>query len=111
MKIPLMGNLRWLLPLIAAVTILADDGHCGQTETFMSPPRTIADITAILDQEKPDSTLIAGMRAQADAEPPQNVEAAGLLQFYYLRAVARSNLGRFRDAIADAKTVIDFGVR
>ena len=34
------------------------------------PPRTIADITAILDQEKPDPARLKKLQAAADAPPP-----------------------------------------
>jgi hypothetical protein len=33
---------------------------------FVAPPRTIADITAILDREKPDEAKIAERKANAD---------------------------------------------
>ena len=38
--------------------------------TFVAPPRSIADITAILDQEKPDPAKRAKREADANAEPP-----------------------------------------
>lgn len=37
---------------------------------FVAPPRTIADITAVLDSEKPDEATIAKRKAEADAPPP-----------------------------------------
>ena len=43
----------------------------AQVQTaFVAPPRTIADITAILDSEKPDDAKIAERKAHADATPP-----------------------------------------
>ena len=57
---------------------------------FVAPPRTIADITAILDSEKPDEAKIAARKAAADVAPPQNVSAAKLAQFYYDRGNATS---------------------
>jgi hypothetical protein len=41
--------------------------------TFVRPPRTIADITAILDAEKPDAKKIDQWQAAADANPPAMV--------------------------------------
>src|SRR5580658_10175346 len=38
--------------------------------TFVAPPRTIADVAAILDSEKPDPAKIAKRKADADAAPP-----------------------------------------
>jgi hypothetical protein len=40
----------------------------SRTPGFAAPPRTIADITAILDQEKPDPEKVAAWRRTADAE-------------------------------------------
>ena len=68
-------------------------------------PRTIADITAILDQEKPDPTRLKKLQAAADAPPPggSGMEAAN---FYYGRALARGELGRFREAVADLERAV-----
>ena len=70
---------------------------------FVPPPRTIADITAILDQEKPDAARIAKAKADADAAPPEGASTAKLVQFYYDRGAARSFLARNTDAFADGK--------
>ena len=57
--------------------------------TFVAPPRTIADITAILDSEKPNEAKIAERKANADATPPANASPAKLAQFYYDRGASR----------------------
>ena len=54
---------------VAAATPPPSDAFSVQP-TFVAPPRTIADITAILDQEKPDAEKIAARKAEADATPP-----------------------------------------
>jgi CHAT domain-containing protein len=77
--------------------------------TFVAPPRTITDITAILDSEKPDGAKIAKLNAEADAAVPSNFSAAELANFYYKRGNARSTLGRLSDAIDDAKKALEFG--
>src|SRR5689334_10280744 len=61
---------------------------------FVAPPRTIADITAILDQEKPDTKAVSSMRAAADATPPPGAGRADLARFYYSRCQAHGNLGQ-----------------
>lgn len=61
---------------------------------FVVPPRTITDITAILDSEKPDAAQIAKLHTEADAAVPANVSRAELAQFYYQRGNARAQLGR-----------------
>jgi hypothetical protein len=70
--------------------------------TFVAPPRTVADITAILDSEKPDKAKIAKRQADAEAIPPSNVSASKLAQFYYDRGNARALLARNKEALADA---------
>jgi hypothetical protein len=84
--------------LSAVVLLIALQGPAGAQS--IAPPRTIADITAILDQEKPDLERLAVTRASADAPPPQNVNVRDLVEFYFNRAFARSDLGRYRDSIA-----------
>ena len=44
--------------------------------TFVAPPRTISDITAVLDSERPDPAKINELRAKADAQPPAGLSKA-----------------------------------
>lgn len=78
---------------------------CGairaETPNLVSPPRTISDIAAILDQEKPDAAAIARLHAMADARPPADANDAQARAFHYQRAQARNALGRLREAVAD----------
>jgi CHAT domain-containing protein len=69
---------------------------------FVAPPRTIADITAILDSEKPDAAKIAERKAAAEATPPANAAPDKLAQFYYDRGNARGLLAQNKDALSDA---------
>ena len=66
---------------------------------FVAPPRTIADITAILDSEKPDAAKDAQRKAEAEAAPPANANARKLAQFYYDRGNARALLAQNKDAL------------
>jgi CHAT domain-containing protein len=75
---------------------------------FVPPPRNISDITAILDQEKPDPTKAARIKAEADANPPASKDPRTLADFYYQRAQARQLAGRPRDAIADCEKTIQY---
>ena len=70
--------------------------------TLVAPPRTISDITAILDQQKPDAAEIARLAATADAAVPTGLKGAELADFHYKRAQARVLLGR-ADALDDAE--------
>jgi tetratricopeptide (TPR) repeat protein len=70
---------------------------------FVAPPRTIADIAAILDSEKPDPATLEKLKADADASPSKNLSNADLAKFYYDRGTSRSVLGRNREALADGE--------
>ena len=76
---------------------------------FVAPPRTIADITAILDSEKPDPAKIAQRTAAADAELPKSGSKSALAQFYYDRGNARASLARNDEALADAQKAWEVG--
>ena len=73
--------------------------------TLVAPPRTISDITAILDQQKPDAAEIAKLAATADAAVPAGLKGAELADFHYKRAQARVLLGR-ADALDDAELAV-----
>jgi len=75
---------------------------------FVPPPRTISDIAAVLDQEKPDPASLAKMKAQADAEPPHNASSTALAGFYYDRGTVRLSLGRVNDALDDGQKSLQF---
>jgi CHAT domain-containing protein len=76
---------------------------------FVAPPRTISDITAILDSEKPDAKKIDELKRKADANPPGSAARADLAKFYYDRGHARAQLGRLNESIADANKAIEVG--
>jgi CHAT domain-containing protein/tetratricopeptide (TPR) repeat protein len=75
---------------------------------FVAPPRSIKDIAAILDAEKPDPGQIGALKAEADAKVP-SVPAHDLAWFYYTRGNARAQLGRISEAIEDANKAMEVG--
>jgi CHAT domain-containing protein len=78
---------------------------------FVAPPRTVADITAILDDEKPDENKIAERKADADKAPPKGVPASDLAQFYYDRGNSRALLARNKEALADGLRALENAIR
>src|SRR5690349_15516821 len=50
---------------------------------FVPPPRTITDVTAILDGEKPDLKKIQQLKEDADVTPTGKESRADLAQFYF----------------------------
>lgn len=78
-----------------------------QAPAFVAPPRSVADIAAILDQEKPDPARVARLQARASAEPAAGLNDGALAAFYFDRALARSELGRGLEAVADAQKSVE----
>src|SRR5215472_10670799 len=85
---------------------VANDAPLEIRTSFVAPPRTIADITAILDSEKPDEAQIVKRRATAEASP-NGLSGPNLAQFLFDRAGARALLARNKDALADGLQALD----
>ncbi|WP_339027478.1 CHAT domain-containing protein [Bradyrhizobium symbiodeficiens] len=76
---------------------------------FVAPPRSIADITAVLDGDRPDEKMIAELKSDADAVPTGKESRQDLAQLYFDRANARAQLGRLAEAVADADKAAEVG--
>lgn len=87
----------------AARSIGRTDGQEALPADFLSPPPSIADITAVLDSEKPDLATLAKLRAAASREPADNLTQEELAQFYYARSEAKGILGRDSEALSDGQ--------
>ena len=74
---------------------------------FVPPPRTIADITAILDQEKPDAAKIAQLTAAANAQPGPGLDERAMAEFLLARGGAALTLGRSQQSLADLGKAVD----
>ncbi|MDA0651987.1 MAG: tetratricopeptide repeat protein, partial [Proteobacteria bacterium] len=71
-------------------------------QSFVPPPKTIADITAILDSQKRENVEVEGRQsAQADSEPPTGANRDALARFYYERGRTAQKIGRLPQALAD----------
>ena len=92
------------LPKLFAATIVlmvASERLLAQTPSFVAPPRSIADVAAILEQEKPNAEYMAKQKAKADAPVSGAGDPSKLPLFYFDRGAARARLGRLREATAD----------
>lgn len=78
-------------------------------QSLVAPPRTVSDITAILDQQKPDPQKIADLAAKAEAPVPAGLKGVDLADFHYKRAQARTLLGRNEGALQDAEAAVTNG--
>jgi CHAT domain-containing protein len=94
--------MRVAVPVLLCMTA-AIFGAQAQT----APPRRITDVTAVLDQQKPDPSRAGKMKTDADAEPPAGSYGQALADFLYRRAQARAAIGRLNETIADVNRSIE----
>jgi CHAT domain-containing protein/tetratricopeptide (TPR) repeat protein len=78
-----------------------------QGKGFTPPPRTIADITAILDQQKPDPAKAEATRKAADAEVPAGLQGLALAKFYFDRGTAAGDIGRINQRVDDIRKAVE----
>jgi CHAT domain-containing protein len=78
-----------------------------QGQGFTPPPRTIADITAILDQQKPDPAKAEATRKAADAEVPAGLQGLALAKFYFDRGTAAGDIGRINQRVDDIRKAVE----
>lgn len=80
-----------------------------QTKQFTPPPRSIVDITAILDEaEAVDLSSIFKLNRKADAAPPSSGHAGDLANFYHRRSGAALALGRHVQALKDSRKAASY---
>lgn len=94
------GLLLALTCSIAPTPILAQPQPAA---AMAAPPRSIADIVAILDQEKPDPAKRAQLIAQAEAVEPAGLDARQRSRFLFDRAQAALLLARAEQSLTDAQ--------
>lgn len=93
---------------IGALAVIAANAMAQEPlPSFVPPPRSIADITAILDQEKPDPGKIAQQTAAADATPKPGLDDAGMIDFLVRRGAAETDIGRDAAALADLRAAVE----
>ncbi len=93
------------LPIEQAKRITAE----FQNDSFVPPPRTIDDITSVLDQQKPDPARAEDNRKTADALPPEGATPEELTRFYFDRALAAAELGRATQRVSDLREAARIG--
>jgi CHAT domain-containing protein len=102
-------SLNKLSPLILVV-FLWNSPALSQLPTFVAPPRSIVDVTTLLDQIRPDKAAIQRSQDEAEAQPLADLSNLNLARFYFARANARSLLGRTSQAVADAERALTFAI-
>lgn len=80
-----------------------------QSDSFIPPPRTIDDITAILDQQSADTAQIDADKKAADAQPPAGAAPKDLFAFYFTRSQHAEHLGRYQQQVTDLQEALRLG--
>ena len=74
---------------------------------FVPPPRTVEDITAILDQQKrADPTIAERARSRAEEAPPAAAGPGELSRFYFQRALAARAIGHSKQELEDLRQAL-----
>lgn len=94
------------LPLPASAQTTPSAAVPQAAAPLAAPPRSIADILAILDQEKPDPAKRARQIAEAEAAEPTGLDARQRSRFLYDRAQASALIGRPEAALNDARLAL-----
>lgn len=76
---------------------------------YRLPPRSVNDITRMLDHYKPDQTVAAKVLATADAPKPSTDDRKVLFEFYRDRAEAAARVGRLSQQIEDLEQAKFYG--
>ena len=84
-------------PVCLMLAMLVCVGVAGAADTpIQAPPRTIFDVTALLEQFKPDPLKVENAKARLAQQPPEGADDATLARFYFDRARAADELGDAR---------------
>ncbi|MDP2809665.1 MAG: CHAT domain-containing protein [Rhodocyclaceae bacterium] len=73
------------------------------------PPRTIDDVTRLLEHYKPDPAVAEKVRAEAEAPVPQTQDRDALFRFFWMRGLAAGKIGRIDQQIADLRRAAEYG--
>lgn len=111
--------MRHIFAVLGALAVIGGTGwmQSGQAQPaalpasqLAAPPRSIADIVAILDQQKPDPVRRAKLIADAEAAEPPGLDTRQRSRFLYGRAQAANLIGRSEAALADLESAITLGI-
>jgi tetratricopeptide (TPR) repeat protein len=114
MRVTLMTLAVLLLLVSACQSTMSVEEAKKLTASFgdrplVPPPRTVNDITAILDQQKRDKPELAAEALTRAAErPPESTDPKTLAQFYRRRGKAARAAGRVGQAIQDLTRAAEY---
>jgi CHAT domain-containing protein len=71
------------------------------------PPRSVADVLAVLEQYKPDPEQVNRLKAEVAKQPPQTADPVDLRRFYLDRGLAAGQLGLVAQQLADLRKALE----
>ena len=83
-------------------------GTAAGEEQPKAPPRTIFDLTALLEQFKPDPIKVENAKARLAQQPPEGADDSTLARFYFERARAAEELGDVRKRREDFRKAREY---
>lgn len=102
------GTRRMPIRFILLMCFCAAASAVTHAQTAAPPPLSIADIVIRLtaDTDTPDEAV--RLTRLSEAEPTAQMSGGERLRFHYLRAGARAQIGRLKDALADVETALTY---
>jgi CHAT domain-containing protein/tetratricopeptide (TPR) repeat protein len=102
---------NWLCKAVVAVLAIAlgiAAALAADTQAPHASPRTIFDVTALLEQFKPDPVKVENAKARLAQQPPEGADDSTLARFYFERARAAEELGDVRKKLEDFRKAREY---
>ncbi|MBM4073918.1 MAG: tetratricopeptide repeat protein [Planctomycetes bacterium] len=98
--------------VIAAVALGSAGADSAYAQGPLAAPKgSIADIAAVLEQQKPPPERLAREAKQRDAaaaQPPENADASTLADFYYRRGQVKMWINRWAEALKNGERALQY---
>lgn len=108
MNPPRLRNVLFHCGLLLATAIMFTGGAAADEAQSRVPPRTIFDVTTLLEQFKPDPVKVESAKARLAQQPPEGANDATLARFYFERARAAEELGDVRKRREDFRKAREY---
>lgn len=113
--LPLLVVLPLLLPGCAEKMSLEKARQVAVTmtdrESFTPPPRRIDDILVMLEAGGTPTKVRGSIEGRADSSPPQNADAAAMMEFFMNRGLAAWEMGKQDQALEDLRSAYETAQR
>lgn len=108
MNLPRLRNVLLRCGLLLAIAFMFAGGAAADEAHSRVPPRTIFDVTALLEQFKPDPVKVENAKARLAQQPPEGADDSTLARFYFERGRAADELGDVRKRLEDFRKAKEY---